>query len=47
VNEAQEAVDTITDETREQLEAKARALGVSFNWKTSDEVLAARIAEAA
>ena len=32
---------------RDELEAKAKALGVSFNWKTSDEVLAARIAEAA
>jgi hypothetical protein len=47
VEKAQAAVDTITEETREQLEAKAKALGVSFNWKTSDEVLAARIAEAA
>lgn len=47
VEEAQAAVDAITEETREHLEAKAKALGVSFNWKTSDEVLAARIAEAA
>jgi hypothetical protein len=31
---------------RAALEAKAKELGVSFNWKTSDEVLAARIAEA-
>lgn len=31
---------------REALEAEAKALGVSFNARTSDETLAARIAEA-
>lgn len=31
---------------REALEAEAKALGVSFNGRTGDETLAARIAEA-
>lgn len=31
---------------REAMEAEAKALGVSFNARTSDETLAARIAEA-
>ena len=44
--EAQEAIETVTDETREALEAKAKALGVSFNWKTSDAKLIERIAAA-
>lgn len=34
------------DTGRDALEAEAKALGVSFNWKTSDEVLAERIAAA-
>ena len=48
--EAVEAFDVLTDnvspETREALEARAKALGVSFNWKTSTEVLIERIASA-
>lgn len=46
VIEAQEAVADIAPETREALEAKAKALGVSFNARTRDEVLAERIAAA-
>ena len=46
VTEAQEAVAGIDAVTRDQLEAQAKALGVSFNWKTSDAVLAERIAAA-
>jgi len=46
VAEAQEAVADIADETREALEVKAKALGVSFNSRTSDKVLAERIAAA-
>lgn len=42
--EAQDAADAVTDETREALEAKAKALGVSFNSRTSDAVLIQRIA---
>lgn len=33
-------------ETRAALEVRAKALGVSFNWKTSDAALAERIAAA-
>lgn len=46
VVEAQEAVDAVTDETRDVLEAKAKALGVSFNSRTSDAKLIERIAAA-
>lgn len=46
VIEAQEAVDAITPATRDELEQKARELGVSFNARTKDEVLAERIASA-
>ena len=46
VVEAQEAVETVTDETRDVLEAKAKALGVSFNSRTSDAKLIERIAAA-
>jgi len=48
--EAAEAFDVLTDnvspETREALEAKAKALGVPFNARTRDEVLIERIAAA-
>lgn len=47
VAEAQEAVAEISEEGREALEAKAKELGVSFNSRTSDKVLAERIAAAA
>ena len=46
VSEAREAVSDISDDTREALEVKAKALGVSFNSRTSDKVLAERIAAA-
>jgi len=46
VVEAQEAVEAVTDETRDVLEAKAKALGVSFNSRTSDATLIQRIAAA-
>ncbi|WP_347270355.1 hypothetical protein [Rhizorhabdus histidinilytica] len=39
-----DAVDEIEKPARKALEAEARALGVSFNWKTSDQALAERIA---
>lgn len=38
-------VDPLNHVDRDELEAKARDLGISFNWKTSDEALAERIAE--
>ena len=46
VSEAQDAVDDMAPATRDELEQKARELGVSFNSRTSDAVLAKRIAEA-
>lgn len=46
VVEAQDAISDIDGVTREQLETQAKALGVSFNARTKDEVLAARIAAA-
>jgi hypothetical protein len=46
VVEAQEAVAKIDTVTREQLETQAKALGVSFNARTKDDVLAERIASA-
>lgn len=46
VVEAREAVAEIDPATREELEAKAKALGVSFNARTRDSVLAERIAAA-
>lgn len=45
VKEAQEAVDDVSPATRDELEQKARELGVSFNKRTSDKVLSQRIAE--
>jgi len=41
-----EAIDEISPPTREELEAKAEELGVKFNARTKDAVLAKRIAEA-
>lgn len=46
VAEAKEAVAEIAPDTRAALEEKARELGVPFNARTRDEVLAERIAEA-
>jgi hypothetical protein len=39
-------VDEVSAPTRDELEAKAKELGVSFNGRTSDKKLAERIAEA-
>lgn len=39
-----EAVDAIDEPAREVLEAEARKLGVGFNSRTTDKVLAERIA---
>lgn len=44
--ELEEALDDISPPTRDELETKAKELGVSFNRKTKDDVLAARIAKA-
>jgi hypothetical protein len=44
--EAPEVIDEVSPPTREELEDKARELGVSFNARTSDKKLAERIAEA-
>ena len=46
IAEAKEAVAEMAPETREALEEQAKELGVSFNARTKDEVLAERIAEA-
>lgn len=40
------AIEILTVEDRDALEEKAKALGVSFNKRTSDEVLIERIAAA-
>lgn len=42
----EDAVDEVSAPTRDELEAKAKELGVSFNARTSDKKLAERIAEA-
>lgn len=42
----EDAVDEVSDPTRDELEIKAKELGVSFNSRTSDKKLAERIAEA-
>jgi len=42
---APEAVDDVSPATREELEQKARELGIGFNARTTDAVLAQRIAE--
>jgi len=46
VVEAAAAVADVSEGEREALEAEAKALGVSFNARTSDKVLAERIAAA-
>ncbi len=40
----EDAVDEVSDATRDELEAKAKELKVSFNTRTSDKKLAERIA---
>jgi len=40
-----DAIDEVSAPTREELEIKAKELGVSFNARTSDKKLAERIAE--
>ena len=42
----EDAVDEVSAPTRDDLEDKAKELGVSFNARTSDKKLAERIAEA-
>jgi len=42
----EDAVDNVSPATRDELEQKAKELGVSFNSRTSNETLAKRIAEA-
>lgn len=37
-------IDTVSPATRDELEAKAKELGVSFNARTSDKTIAERIA---
>lgn len=50
VLDAAEALEAVTNDVspsaRDELEQRAKALGVSFNARTKDEVLIARIAEA-
>ena len=46
VIEAQEAIDDVSPATRDELEHKAKELGIGFNARTSDTVLAQRIAGA-
>jgi butyrate kinase len=43
--EVTEAIDDVSPATREELEQKARELGIGFNARTTDAVLAQRIAE--
>jgi hypothetical protein len=42
----EDAIDEVSDPTRDELESKAKELGVSFNARTSDKKLAERIAAA-
>ena len=42
----EDAVDEVSAPTRDELEAKAKELGISFNARTSDKKLEERIAEA-
>jgi len=42
----EDAIDEVSDATRDELEAKAKELNVSFNARTSDKKLAERIADA-
>ena len=41
----EDAIDEVSAPTRDELESKAKDLGVSFNARTSDKKLAERIAE--
>jgi hypothetical protein len=41
----EDAIDDVSEPTRDELEAKAKELNVSFNARTSDKKLAERIAE--
>ena len=41
-----DALDVVTPATRDELETKAKELGVSFNARTSDKTIAERIASA-
>lgn len=43
----EDAIDDVSPATRDELEQRAKALGVSFNKRTADAVLVQRIAEAA
>ena len=43
----EDAIDDVSPATRDELEQRAKALGVSFNKRTADAVLVKRIAEAA
>jgi hypothetical protein len=43
---AEAAIDATSPATRNELEAKAKELGVSFNARTSDKTIAERIASA-
>lgn len=43
--EATDAVDDVSPATRDELEQKARELGIGFNARTTDATLALRIAE--
>jgi hypothetical protein len=45
IEEVAEAIDVVSPATREELEEKARELGIGFNARTTDAVLAQRIAE--
>lgn len=42
---AEEPIDDVSGPTRDELETKAKELGVSFNARTSDKKLAERISE--
>lgn len=42
----EDAIDDVSPATRDELEQRAKALGVSFNKRTADAVLVKRIAEA-
>lgn len=42
----EDAIDEVSPPTRDELETKAKELGVSFNGRTSDKKLAERIASA-
>lgn len=46
IEEADEAIDDISPATRDELEQKAKELGIGFNARTPDKTLAQRIADA-